>query len=84
MTQKNRRNAPFIDSRCQRPEYEPVLIAPFFASPVLLLGLIWLMVTTSSRRRLRRSREKALSEVMKGTGTVISGSRDKGRSDKRR
>ena len=65
-------------------QYEPVLIAPFFASPVLLLGLIWLMVTTSSRRRLRRSREKALSEVMKGTGTVVSGSRDKGRSDKRR
>lgn len=65
-------------------QYEPVLIAPFFASPVLLLGLIWLMVTTSSRRRLRRSREKALSEVMKGTGTVISGSRDKGRGDKRR
>lgn len=65
-------------------QYEPVLIAPFFASPVLLLGLIWLMVTTSNRRRLRRSREKALSEVMKGTGTVISGSRDKGRSDKRR
>lgn len=65
-------------------QYEPVLIAPFFASPVLLLGLIWLLVTTSNRRRLRRSREKALSEVMKGTGTVISGSRDKGRSDKRR
>ena len=65
-------------------QYEPVLIAPFFASPILLLGLIWLLVTTSNRRRLRRSREKALSEVMKGTGTVISGSRDKGRSDKRR
>lgn len=52
-------------------QYEPVLIAPFFASPVLLLGLIWLMVTTSSRRKLRRSREKALSEVMDGTGTVV-------------
>ena len=64
-------------------QYEPVLIAPFFASPILLLGLIWLMVTTSSRRRLRRSREKALSEVMKGTGTVLSGSRDKGKGDKK-
>lgn len=53
-------------------QYEPVLIAPFFASPVLLLGLIWLTVTTSGRRKLRRSREKALSEVMDGTGTVVS------------
>lgn len=53
-------------------QYEPVLIAPFFASPVLFLGLVWLMVTTSSRRKLRRSREKALSEVMDGTGTVVS------------
>ena len=27
MTQKNRRNAPFIDSRCQRPE-QVYLLAP--------------------------------------------------------
>ena len=58
-------------------QYEPVLIAPFFASPVLLLGLIWLMVTTSSRRRLR------LSEVMKGTGTVVSGPKGKGKNKKK-
>ena len=64
-------------------QYEPVLIAPFFASPVLLLGLIWLMVTTSNRRRLRRSREKALSEVMKGTGTVVSESKGKGKNKKK-
>ena len=64
-------------------QYEPVLIAPFFASPVLLLGLIWLMVTTSSRRKLRRSREKALSEVMKGTGTVVSGPKGKGKNKKK-
>ena len=64
-------------------QYEPVLIAPFFASPVLLLGLIWLMVTTSNRRRLRRSREKALSEVMKGTGTVVSGPKGKGKNKKK-
>ena len=64
-------------------QYEPVLIAPFFASPVLLLGLIWLMVTTSSRRKLRRSREKALSEVMKGTGTVVSESKGKGKNKKK-
>ena len=73
-----------VDVPSDAMQYEPVLIAPFFASPVLLLGLIWLMVTTSSRRRLRRSREKALSEVMKGTGTVISGSRNKGKGSKRR
>ena len=54
--------------------YSPVLIAPFFAAPILLLGLIWLMLTTSSRSALRRSRERALSEVMNGTGTVVSGS----------
>ena len=53
-------------------QYEPVLIAPFFASPILLLGLVWMFFTTSSRRKLRRSREKALSEVMEGTGTVTS------------
>ena len=64
-------------------QYEPVLIAPFFASPVLLLGLIWLLVTTSNRRRLRRSREKALSEVMKGTGTVVSGPKGKGKNKKK-
>ena len=64
-------------------QYEPVLIAPFFASPVLLLGLIWLLVTTSNRRRLRRSREKALSEVMKGTGTVVSGLKGKGKNKKK-
>ena len=64
-------------------QYEPVLIAPFFASPVLLLGLIWLLVTTSNRRRLRRSREKALSEVMKGTGTVVSESKGKGKNKKK-
>lgn len=64
-------------------QYEPVLIAPFFASPVLLLGLIWLMITTSGRRRLRRSREKALSEVMEGTGTVVSRPQDKGKNKKK-
>ena len=64
-------------------QYEPVLIAPFFASPVLLLGLILLLVTTSNRRRLRRSREKALSEVMKGTGTVVSGPKGKGKNKKK-
>ena len=73
-----------VDVPSDALQYEPVLIAPFFASPVLLLGLIWLMVTTSSRRRLRRSREKALSDVMKGTGTVVSGPRDKGKGNKRR
>ena len=53
-------------------QYEPVLIAPFFASPILLLGLIWMFITTSSRRKLRKSREKALSEVLEGTETVTS------------
>lgn len=53
-------------------QYEPVLIAPFFAAPVLLLGLVWLFLTTSSRNRIRRSRERALSEVISGTGTVVS------------
>lgn len=53
-------------------QYEPVLIAPFFAAPLLLLGLIWLLLTTSGRSRLRRSRERALSEVMNGTGTVLT------------
>lgn len=62
-----------VDVPSDAMQYEPVLIAPFFAAPVLLLGLVWLLLTTSSRRRLRRSREKALSEVMDGTGTVVSG-----------
>ena len=53
-------------------QYEPVLIAPFFAAPILLLALVWLMMTTSSRNALRRSRERALSEVLNGTGTVVS------------
>ena len=53
-------------------QYEPVLIAPFFAAPILLLALGWLMMTTSSRNALRRSRERALSEVLNGTGTVVS------------
>lgn len=57
-------------------QYEPVLIAPFFAAPVLLLGLIWILFTTSSRGGIRRSREKALSEVMSGTGTVLAGEED--------
>lgn len=52
--------------------YAPVLIAPFFAAPILLVGLVWLLLTTSSRNRLRRSRERALSEVMEGSGTVLS------------
>lgn len=72
-----------VDVPSDAMQYEPVLIAPFFASPVLLLGLIWLMATTSSRRRLRRSREKALSEVMEGTGTVVSGSKNIGKDDKK-
>lgn len=70
-----------VDVPSDAMQYEPVLIAPFFASPILLLGLVWLMVTTTSRRRLRRSREKALSEVMDGTGTVVSGSRGKAKGD---
>lgn len=53
-------------------QYEPVLIAPFFAAPVLFLGLIWLLLTTSGRSRIRRSREKALSQVLSGKGTVVS------------
>jgi len=53
-------------------QYEPVLIAPFFAAPILLLGLVWLMITSSSRGALRRSQERALSEIMDGTGTVVS------------
>ena len=57
-------------------QYEPVLIAPFFAEPVLLLGLIWMLITTSSHGRIRRSREKALSEVMSGTGTVLERKRE--------
>lgn len=61
-----------VDVPSDALQYEPVLIAPFFASPVLLLGLVWMILTTSSRRKLRRSREKALSEVMDGTGTVLS------------
>ena len=52
--------------------YAPVLIAPFFAAPILLLGLVWLLLTTSSRNRLRRSLERALIQVMEGTGTVIT------------
>lgn len=65
--------------------YSPALIAPFFAAPILLLGLIWLLLTTSSRSKLRRSRERALSEVMNGTGTVVSASseRNGGNTDKR-
>lgn len=53
-------------------QYEPILIAPFFAAPVLLFGLIWLLFTTSSRSRIRRSREQALSEMMTGKGTMVS------------
>lgn len=65
-------------------QYEPVLIAPFFAAPVLLLGLVWLFITTSSRGRIRRSRERALSEVMSGRGTVVSsGESETGQTGKR-
>lgn len=52
-------------------QYAPALIAPFFAAPILLLGLIWLMLTTSGRSRLRRSRERALSELMSGGGSLL-------------
>lgn len=55
--------------------YSPALIAPFFAAPILLLGLIWLLLTTSSRNAVRRSRERALSQIMKGTGTAVSENR---------
>ena len=61
-----------VDVPSDALQYEPVLIAPFFASPILFLALVWMIITTSSRRKLRRSREKALSEVMEGTGTVVS------------
>jgi len=61
-----------VDVPSDALQYEPVLIAPFFAAPILLLGLVFLLVTTSSRRKLRLSREKALSEVLEGTGTVLS------------
>lgn len=60
-------------------QYAPVLIAPFFAAPILLLALVWLMLTTSSRNKLRRSRERALSEVMQGTGTVLSDEKSTGK-----
>lgn len=62
-----------VDVPSDAMQYEPVLIAPFFAAPVLLLGLVWLLVTTSGRSRIRRSRERALADVMNGTGTVVSG-----------
>lgn len=65
-------------------QYEPVLIAPFFAAPILLLGLIWLMVTSSSRGALRRSQERALSEIMDGTGTVVSKAGSKAESEAER
>ena len=71
-----------VDVPSDAMQYEPVLIAPFFAAPVLLLGLVWLLLTTSSRRKLRRSREKAMSEVMDGTGTVVSGE-DRARQTKK-
>lgn len=53
-------------------QFAPVLIAPFFAAPILFIGLVWLLLTTTSRNRLRRSRERALSEVLEGKGTVLS------------
>lgn len=68
-----------VDVPSDALQYEPVLIAPFFASPIMLLALIWILITTSGKRKLRRSREKALSEVMEGTGTVLTG----GKSDKK-
>lgn len=48
-------------------QYEPVLIAPFFAAPVLLIALVWMLVTTSGKGKRRRSREKALSEMLDRT-----------------
>ena len=67
---KNSSGSAAVPSDAMR--YEPVLIAPFFAAPILLLALGWLMMTTSSRNALRRSRERDLSEVLNGTGTVVS------------
>jgi sortase A len=65
-------------------QYEPVLIAPFFAAPILLLGLGWLFITTSRRAGIRRSRERALSEVVTGKGTVVSsGESETGQAGKR-
>ena len=61
-------------------QYEPVLIAPFFAAPILLIALVWLLLTTSNRGRLRRSQERALTEVMNGTGTVVTSAEDSGKS----
>ena len=73
-----------VDVPSDAMQYEPVLIAPFFAAPILLLGLIWLMVTSSSRGALRRSQERALSEIMDGTGTVVSKAGSKAESEAER
>ena len=48
-------------------QYAPALIAPFFATPILLAGLIWMLITTSSRSRMRRIRRELLREMMRKT-----------------
>ena len=42
------------------------------------------MVTSSSRGALRRSQERALSEIMDGTGTVVSKAGSKAESEAER